>query len=159
MQSKTAVDFPPVAPALDDALRQALPSVVVGEAAEVERTHEWPGSMFIILSYVAAVGLAASAVGSVGWGLFSGEPDLSLWAVGAGAWSVLQWRLATAVQRFSRWGWYGAMAELGAAAAAKVWTIASTGEVVGPAIGLVIDALWIGYFWERREQFDVDADF
>jgi hypothetical protein len=158
MQSKTTLEVPPAAPALDDALRQALPSVVVGETAEVERTHEWPGTMFVILSYVAAVGLAASAVGSVGWGLFTGDAGLGGWAVGAGVWSVLQWKLARAVQNFSRWGWYGAMAELGAAAAAKVWTFASTGEVVGPAIGLVIDALWIGYFWERREQFDVDME-
>lgn len=158
MQSKTAVEAQPAAPALDDALRQTLPSLVVGEAPEVERTHEWPGGLFIILSYVAAVGLAASAVGSAGWTLVSGESSLSAWAVVGGAWAVLQWRLATAVQRFSRWGWYGAMAELSAAAAAKVWTFLSTGEIVGPAIGLVIDAAWIGYFWERREQFDVDAD-
>jgi hypothetical protein len=158
MQSKTTLEAPPAAPAQDDALLRALPSVVVGETAEVERTHEWPGTMFVVLSYVVAVGLAASAVGSAGWALLSDQPALGLWAAGAGAWSVLQWRLATAVQRFSRWGWYGAMAELGAAAAAKVWTFASTGDVVGPVIGLAIDVAWMSYFWERREQFDVDVE-
>lgn len=104
MQSKVVFEARPDAPAPDDALRQALPSVVIGEAAEVERTHEWPGTMFVILSYVAAVALAAGAVGSAGWSLLSGEPNLGFWAVGAGAGSVLQWRLAKVVENFSRWG-------------------------------------------------------
>lgn len=153
MQSKTA-DAPPAAGAMDD-LRQALPSVVVGDAPAVERKHEWPGSLFVMLSYVAAVGLAGSAVGSAGWAAFTGQPGPAGWAVVAGAGAVLQWRLARAVESFSRWGWFGAMAELGAAAAAKVWAL-FTGGVAGAAVGLVIDALWIGYFWDRRRQFDVD---
>ena len=153
MQSRTA-DAPPAVGGMDD-LRQALPSVVVGEAAEVERKHEWPGALFIILAYVTSVGLGASAVGSAGWAAYTGDGDLARWALLAGAGSVLQWRLARAVERSSRWGWFGAMAELGVAAAAKVWAL-STGDVAGPVFGLVIDALWIGYFWDRRRQFDVD---
>lgn len=153
----TSPGAPPAAAGLDPGVRGALPPLVVGEAAEVPRTHEWPGALFIILSYVFSVGLAASAVGSVGWAVYTGNPGLGVWGVGAGVWSALQWRLAKAVEKSSRWGWYGAMGELSLAAAAKVWTFLSTGEVAGPAIGLLIDALWIGYFWERREQFDVDA--
>jgi hypothetical protein len=154
MHTRT-VDAPPAAPVLDD-LRQSLPSMMVGEAPEVQRTHEWPGAVFIILSYVTSVALGGSAVGSAGWAAWTGNAGLAGWALLAGAGSVLQWRLAKAVEKSSRWGWYGAIAELGAAAATKVWAAFATGDVVGPAIGLVIDALWIGYFWERRGQFEVD---
>lgn len=156
MHSRT-VDAASGTAALDD-LRQSLPSVVVGETPEVQKEHEWPGALFIILSYVTAVGLGASALGSAGWAAWTGSAGFGRWALVAGAGSLLQWRLAKAVEKSSRWGWYGAMAELGAAAAAKVWAAVSTGDIVGPAIGLAIDALWIGYFWNRRGQFDVDAD-
>jgi hypothetical protein len=47
------------------------------------------------------------------------------------------------------------MVELGGAAAAKVWAMAH-GNVVGGAIGLCIDVMWMKYFWDRRDQFDVD---
>jgi len=156
MQTRTA-ESPLAAPALDEAFRQTLPPVVVGETPEVAREHEWPGSLFVILSYVTAVGLAASAVGSALWSVATGNASLAGWTVVAGVWSALQWRLARAVEKSTRWGWYGAMAELGVAAVAKLWAF-STGEFVGPAIGLAFDALWMSYFWERREQFDVDVE-
>jgi hypothetical protein len=151
---------------LDPGFREALPPVVVGdgpamvagETAEGERKHEWPGNLFVILSYVAAVGLAASAVGSAGWTIISGDLDKAAWAVGAGVWAAVQWRLAGEVEHFSRWGWYGAMAELTCAAAVKVWAMVE-GNWIGAAVGLVLDLLWMSYFWERRDQFDVDADF
>lgn len=154
MQIKT-VEAPPVAP-LDQALRQALPSVVVGEKPEVRREHEWPDGLFYVLSYVMAVGLAAACVGSVGWAAISSSMQPLLWAVAGVVGAVLQWRLAKGVEHFSRWGWIGAMAELGLAAAAHLWAF-SSGEVVGPAIGLAIDLLWMKYFWEAREQYDIDA--
>lgn len=149
---------------LDPGFRETLPPVVVGEtpafmvgeSAETVREHEWPGNLFVVLSYVFAVGLAASAVGSAGWALFTGDLDVAGWAVAAAVGSVLQWRLAGAVEHFSRWGWYGAMAELTVAAAAKVWAIAEGNW--GAVVGLVFDLLWMSYFWERRDQFDVDVD-
>lgn len=165
MQTDAATRATSDAADLDPGFREALPPVVVGdgpavvagETAEIAREHEWPGNLFVILSYVAAVGLAASAVGSVGWTFISGDPDVAGWAVGAGVWSVLQWRLAGEVEHFSRWGWYGAMAELTGAAAVKVWAVVE-GNWLGVAVGLVMDLLWMNYFWERREQFDVDVE-
>ncbi len=150
---------------LDPGFREALPPVVVGDRAatvvgetpETAREHEWPGNLFVILSYVAAVGLGASAVGSVGWTFISGNLDVADWAVVGGIWAVLQWRLAGEVEHFSRWGWYGAMAELTGAAAVKVWAMVE-GNWIGAAVGLILDLLWMSYFWERREQFDIDAD-
>jgi hypothetical protein len=149
---------------LDPGFREALPPVVAGDTPafiagdtpENVREHEWPGNLFVVLSYVVAVGLAASAVGSVGWSIFTGDLDVAGWAVAAGVGSVLQWRLAGAVEHFSRWGWYGAMAELSVAAAAKVWAIAEGNW--GAVVGLVLDLLWMSYFWERRGHFDVDAE-
>lgn len=155
MQINPTVEAPPAAPPLDEAFRRTLPPVVVGEKPEVRREHEWPGSLFYILAYVAAVGLAAGAVGSVGWAVISGSITPVGWALGMGVGAGLQWRLAKAVEKFSRWGWIGAMTELGIAAAAKLWAF-STGDVVGPAFGLGIDLLWLKYFWDAREQFDVD---
>lgn len=77
-------------------------------------------------------------------------------AVGGGLWSVLQWRLAREVRHFTRWGWYGAMAEMGIAPAAKVWTLAQ-GEIVGGVVGLAFDIYVLRYFWQRRADFDIDA--
>ncbi|HEU0300242.1 MAG TPA: hypothetical protein VFR37_12325 [Longimicrobium sp.] len=163
MQTSSATWAPGDAAELDPGFRETLPPVlageapaaVVGEMPEIEREHEWPGNLFIILSYVAAVGVAAAAVGGLGWTLLSGDPGYAGMGVGGAVWAAVQWRLAGEVQHFSRWGWYGAMAELTAAVAAKVWTMAE-GNVVGGAIGLVLDLLWMSYFWERRDQFDVD---
>lgn len=143
--------------ALPLAIAAEMPALVVGDRPEVERTHQWPANLFIVLSYVAAVGLAVGAVGSAGWAILSGDMDKLGWAVGAGLGAVLQWRLAGEVEHFTRWGWYGAMAELAAAVAAKAWSIAE-GNWVGGAIGLVLDLLWMSYFWESRDQFDVDLD-
>ena len=68
---------------------------------------------------------------------------------------VQQW-LAREVERFTRWGWYGAMTEVGAATAAKLWAIA-TGSASGVGIMLILDVVWLRYFWRRRADFDVDS--
>lgn len=158
MPIKTAVEAPPAAFPLDEPIRDTLPPVTVGERPEVHREHEWPGWLFFVLAYVVAMGLAAMAVGSVGWAAISGSMQPLLWAVAGSVGAVLQWRLAKAVEHFSRWGWIGAMAELGLAAAAKLGTLFS-GDYVGAVFGLVIDVMWMKYFWENREQFDIDIDF
>lgn len=159
IQTQTAAtdDLSPAAAEVDPGIRDALPPVVIGERPQVKQEHEWPGNLFVILSYIAAVCIAASAVGGLGWGLYTGAWPLLGLAVGGGLWAAVQWRLAEEVSHFSHWGWYGAMAELGAAALAKVWAMAE-GNVVGGLIGLVIDLLWMQYFWDRRAQFDVDLD-
>ena len=157
MQIHTAAEAPPAAAGLDPDLRESLPAVVVGERAEVRQEHEWPGSLFFVLSYIAAVGLGAGALGCAVFGLFMGE----FWMLGLapvlGVGAAVQWRLAREVEHFSRWGWYGAMVELAAAAVAKLWGMAN-GNVVGGAIGLGIDLMWMRYFWENRGQFDIDFD-
>jgi hypothetical protein len=152
MEITSAVDAR-TAPGLEPGIGAPLPPLVMGERAEATGKHEWPGSLFIFLSGGAALGMAAVALLTAVWGL-NGDANLALGA-GGGVLAVLQWRLTREVSRFSRWGWYGAMVELGAAAAAKVWTMAD-GNLVGGAVGLCIDVMWMRYFWTRREQFDVD---
>lgn len=147
----------PSAAVLDSDIRGSLPPIMVGERAEIEREHEWPGSLFYVLSYVVAIGLGASAVGCAGWGVFQLEPTMLGLAALLGAGAAVQGRLAREVEHFSRWGWYGAMIELAGAAVAKVWGMAH-GDVVGGMMGLGIDLLWMRYFWENRRQFDVDFD-
>jgi hypothetical protein len=155
MEIKPALEASPAAAALDPGIRESLPPLFVGDRVQTTREHEWPGSLFYILSYVAAVGLGAGAVGCIAFAVFGGQPWMAALALGLGLGSAVQWRLATEVQHFSRWGWYGAMIELAAAAAAKAWSMAE-GNVVGGLFGLCIDVAWLAYFWNRREHFDVD---
>lgn len=157
MEINPALEAAPAPGGLDPALGDTLPPLVVGDQAAAPREHAWPANIFFVLSYLAAVGLGAGALGCAAAGVFGLEPMMVLLAVVLGLGSAVQWRLATGVEHFSRWGWYGAMVELSAASAAKVWTMAE-GNVVGGAIGLAIDLLWMHYFWECREQFDVDID-
>lgn len=137
-----------------------IPALVVGETPEVVREHEWPGSLFFMLGYLSTAALAIGAcvsggAAALGWGRAPLEMLGQAVAMGAGA--AIQWRVASGVEHFSRWGWYGAMAELVLASAAKVWAM-TQGNWIGGAIGLGIDLLWMSYFWERREQFDVDLE-
>lgn len=155
MEISTTVEGAPAAAGLDAGIRESLPPVMVGDAAQVTREHEWPGSIFFVLSYIVAVGLGAGAVGCAAWAVFTLNPATAGLALVLGAGAAVQGRLAREVEHFSRWGWYGAMVELAAASIAKLWSIAQ-GNVVGGVIGLVIDLLWMSYFWERRDQYDVD---
>ncbi len=129
-----------------------LPAVVMGDAAPARpRRHGWPGRLFYAFSYCMAAGLAVVSVVAAVLGTSVAEAAI---AVGAGLWSVVQWRLAGAVRRFTRFGWYGATAGLGAAAAAKLWFIAQGGSAgfAGFAFALVL----LRYFWKRRADFDID---
>ncbi len=168
MQTRTATDARLDAADLDPAIRETLLPVVVGDtpAAVVDLPEErpwdndWPVGVFVFLSYVLAAGLGLGACVSAGAAALGlGRPPLEMLGQAAvmGAGAAFQWRLGGAVEHSSRWGWYGAMAELAAAAAAKVWLIAD-GNVAWGVIGLVIDLLWMRVFWNYREQFDVDAD-
>jgi len=157
MPIHTVAEAPPAVASLDPALRDPLPALVMGERAEIRREHEWPGSLFFVLSYIAAVGMGAGALGCAGFAMYAGEPRFGGLALGLGVGAAVQWRLAKEVEHFSRWGWYGAMVELAGAAAAKVWGMAH-GNVVGGMIGLGIDLAWMRYFWEYRHQFDIDLD-
>lgn len=147
-----------ISPALPSAaahpvgMGEPLPEMVVGDAAFASpRLHGARGTLFIGFSYVMAAGSGFSAI------LFAISGGLAGTNVVTGlVWAVLQWRLATEVRRFSRWGWYGAMAELAGAAAAKLFwmfILRDLGFVF--VMLLVIDAFMLRYFWTRREQFDV----
>jgi hypothetical protein len=155
MQRETPVLETPPAVGLDPGIRESLPPVVVGDRAEISREHEWPGSFFFVLSYIVAVGLGAGALGCAALGVFTLEPRMGGLALALGVGAAVQWKLAREVEHFSRWGWYGAMVELGAASLAKLWSM-TQGNVVGGAIGLGIDLMWMRYFWEHRDQFDID---
>lgn len=157
MQASTAVQTQPSSAGLGSDLREGLPPLVVGEKPVTHRQHEWPGSLFYSLAYLSAVGLGAGALGYAALALVNLEPRRAGLALLLALGAAVQSRLANEVEHFSRWGWYGAMVELGAAAAAKVWSMAE-GNFVGGAIGLCIDLAWMSYFWERRDEFDVDLD-
>lgn len=155
MEIKPTLEAPPAAAGIGPGIREPLPPLFVGDRAPATRAHEWPGSLFYTLSYVAAFGLGAGALGCLAFGVFTAEPGLAALGLLLGLGAGVQWRLATEVQHFSRWGWYGAMVELVAAAAAKVWGMAD-GNVFGGLFGLCVDVAWMAYFWNRREHFDVD---
>lgn len=162
MDTTATMDARTAAALADDTLRAPLPGLVMGDAAAgTGRRHGWPGKLFIGMSYLTALGLGG---GVLAMGLFLAEHARGAsiyfpWQrlLLAGAWCVLQWRLAGEVRRFSRWGWYGAMAELGAATVTKLglalfapfavpWTL--------PAVAA--NLAWMRYFWKRRADFDVD---
>jgi hypothetical protein len=160
MDTTTTLD--PQGPALfaGDAARP-LPGLVMGDAAAVatSRTHEWPGRLFVGLSYVTSVGCVIAVVTLSCFAAFGFERVGEFWRpiAAAAVWGVLQWRLAREVSRFSRWGWIGAMAELGGAALAKV-ALAVTMPITIPSalVALVVNGAWMRYFWRRRRDFDVD---
>lgn len=147
-----------ISPALPSSLphpegvEEPLPEMVVGDAAFASpRLHGVRGTLFIGFSYVMAVGSGFSAI------LFAVSGGLAGTNVITGSvWALLQWRLATEVRRFSRWGWYGAMAELAVAAATKLFWMFFLRDMAFVFIMLlVIDWLMLRYFWTRRDQFDV----
>lgn len=144
----------PSAPVLaEPETTEPLPEMVVGDAAFAStRVHGVRGTLFIGFSYVMAAGSAFSAI------LFSISGGLAgTNAITGLVWAVLQWRLASEVRRFSRWGWYGATTELAAAAAAKLfWVFFLPEMALVCVVLLVIDAFMMRYFWKRSAQFDVD---
>jgi hypothetical protein len=129
--------------------------------------HGRPGDWFIFLSQLTAIGMGVGAVGAmIGFviALLGGETEylgvLALAMVGLSIGYEVQSTLAQHVKHFSRWGWWGAMAELVVVTLSKVVALAADpGSFMGPAIGLAIDAVWLRYFWERRQDFDIDLDF
>lgn len=140
--------------------------LTAGDAAVVRGTdqpkHEWPGKLFIGLAKLASFGLGLAAVGAIlGMVLDTGPLPGEMWMVvtlAAGA--VFQAALARNVERFTRWGWYGAVAELSFAALAKVAAIvADPGSFIGAGFGITVDLLWLQYFWAQRRDYDIDLDF
>ena len=131
---------------------EPLPEMVVGDAAFASpRVHGVRGRLFIGFSYVMAASSAFSTI------LFAVSGGLAGTNVITGlVWAVLQWRLAAEVRRFSRWGWYGAMAELAAAVATKLfWVFIVPDLAFLFVVLLVADAFMLHYFWTRRAQCDV----
>lgn len=129
--------------------------------------HGRPGDWFIFLSKLTAIGMGVGAAGATILfvvALLGGETQylgvLALAVVGLSIGFLVQSNLAEHVKHFSRWGWWGAMAELVVVTLSKVVALAADpGSFMGPAIGLAIDAVWLRYFWERRKDFDIDLDF
>lgn len=161
MQTTTTLDPRAAGAFAEEALHAPLPGMVLGDGAlRTPRRHGWPARMFIGMSYVTALGVGAGLVG-IGFFLAGNGRDMNLlqWAwprmLLGGAWALMQWRLATEVRRFSRWGWYGAMAELGIATIVKLG-FAAAGPVTLPM--LAFNIVCMRYFWKRRAEFDIDAD-
>jgi hypothetical protein len=140
----------------------ALP-ITEGDAGGVreERApeHDWPATLFILLANVTALGMVVGAVAIVGIGVWKPDFMTPKWIGIAAlllAGSVLQRRLATNVQHFARWGWYGAMAELAFVTLAKVNVLLTDADGGTALVGIVIDLLWMRYFWRHRADFDVE---
>ncbi|HEV3049458.1 MAG TPA: hypothetical protein VGX50_04080 [Longimicrobium sp.] len=155
----TATVSPPTAALADDAFRAPLPGMTVGDSAvTAPRLHEWPGRLFIACSYAIAGALGLGVLIFGAFALRYGLEPRHWVRVGAAAvWAVLQWRLGLAVSRFSRWGWYGAMAGLGGAALVKLGLAVMIPITAGNALVVAaINGAWMRYFWKRRDQFDVD---
>ena len=151
-----------------DPTSSAWLALTTGDAAPgmdaVAPEHGWPGEWFVFLTNFMAVLLGIGAAGAM-LGLvvtlLSGDMRLAglaaLVAVGMALGCAVQGSLARHVKHFSRLGWWGAMAELALAALTKVnMILTQPGDWGGAAIGIVIDLLWMGYFWERHGDFDVD---
>jgi hypothetical protein len=144
--------------------------LTAGDVARVRDTdapeHGGPGQWFIFLGRLVAIGCAIGAVGStvaLVVALLAGEFQKAGWAAlmvaGLALGSLVQSTLARHVEHFSRLGWWGAMAELSLATLSKVNVMVTKPDAfVGPLIGIVIDLLWMGYFWNRRADFGIDLD-
>jgi hypothetical protein len=133
-----------------------LPAIFVGESAvAAPAVHAWPGKLFVGLSRLTAYGLAIYMVMALPYGLLGLNPRSLGMGLLAGVGVVVQRRLAEGVAHFTRWGWYGAMAEVSAVTAAKLWALA-TGSASGIGVSLLLDVVWLRYFWRRRAEFDVD---
>lgn len=136
--------------------------LTVGDAGVVREgtpRHEWPGKVFIWFNKLSGLAMGIAAAGGIlgmllGYGPFPGE----LWMVGTLAvGAVFQRSLARNVERFTRWGWFGAVATLSFAAVAKAAAvIADPGSIVGAGLGITIDLLWLQYFWAQRRDFDIE---
>jgi hypothetical protein len=158
----------PAVPLQDAALEPPPASwlpLTTGDAAVArgaeEPEHEWPGTLFVWLSKLTGFGMALAVLGAIlAMVLDAGPLRGELWlvallAVGA----VFQYTLGRNVERFTRWGWYGAVAELSFATLAKVAAIISDpGSFIGAGFGITIDVLWLQYFWAKRHDFDIDLD-
>jgi hypothetical protein len=121
--------------------------------------HDWPGSLFILLANVTALGMVIGAVAIVVIGVSNQDFMTPKWIGIAAlllAGSVLQRRLAANVQHFARWGWYGAMAELAFVTLAKVNVLLTDADGITALFGIAIDLLWMRYFWQHRADFDVE---
>ena len=131
---------------------EPLPGMVMGDGTvAARREHGLRGTLFIGFSYLMGAGSALSAA------LFaiSGVGTARSLITGL-VWGALQWRLATEVRRFSRWGWYGAMAELTFAAATKLFWMFRLPETAFMLVCLLmVNAVLLQYFWTRRAEFDV----
>jgi hypothetical protein len=139
---------------------EPLAGLLVGDTAlAAPRSHGMPGELFIGFAYLMAVMSVLRAVVLVIAVSNGPGVPVGMWKQGLAAcvWAVLHWRLAGAVRRFSRWGWYGAMAELGGAAAMQI-VVAAIVPTVAPwvLVLLAIEAGLLRYFWKRRAHFDVD---
>lgn len=123
--------------------------------------HELPAILFIFLTKLSSWGLAFSAVvyllitmGSAGKAVLPAAAKFA----GLAAGFLFQHTLAKNVENFTRWGWYGAMAELVVLAVAKVGVVARNPEAswLGAMVGITFDLVCIMYFIMRRADYGVE---
>jgi hypothetical protein len=158
----------PAVPLADAALKSVSASwlpLTEDDAAVVRDTdrlvHEWPGKLFIWLSKLTALAMAIAAVGAIlAMVLDIGPLPGEMWMVATlAAGAVFQYALGRNVERFTRWGWYGAVAALSfAALATAAAVIADRGSFIEAGFGITVDLLWLQYFWVQRRDYDIDLD-
>lgn len=121
--------------------------------------HGWPARLYIFLGRAGSLftGFAAVAA-ALGW--FDTAPyggPVKVAAVLAVT-AVVQLTVANAVRRFSHWGWYAAMLSLGATVVTSIPLELDPGSWVAAGIYIVLELLWMRYFWRRRADFGIDLD-
>lgn len=131
------------------------------DRASAPPEHGWPGSWFIFLAGLMSIGMGVGAVGVIITTMMGFLPlgKGLLMAAGLALGCVVQGTLSSHVKSFSRWGWYGAMAELGFATLSKASLVVQDPSAIGSvAFVIVIDLLWMRYFWNHRADFGIDID-
>lgn len=123
--------------------------------------HGRPAKLFMLFTNLTVVASVFGAVGcAVGVVLGLVEGNLKLAAltaaagVGLGVVALVQRTLARHVEHFSRWGWWGAVAQLTIGAATNASFL--VGNSSGGLVSTVVNLLLLRYFWRRRADFGVD---
>lgn len=138
--------------------------MTAGEVVDEAPRHGWPGVLYVMLMYAFA-GAVLLVVGS--WIAWEDAPAREgvLQAVAGVLVAGMAAGIAWSVQRFRPWGWWLSMLWL------VGWLFTDMrGDLIAylsPARGgstlptsllggsVLLKLLWIGYFWVRRRDFDV----
>jgi hypothetical protein len=138
-------------------------ALTAGDAAgyaDANLEHDSAGRLFVFLTNLTVLACMVGALVSTGALFIDGLwLDGEIWMPPAFVLAaVLQRGLAKGVGRFTRWGWMGAMAELGLAGLTTIPLNLDAGDWISAVFSIGINLLWMSYFWRRRADFGIDID-